>query len=303
LRSTKKEEFLEKARSVHGGRYGYSNVTKSSYRDIVSIYCDVHGEFSQRVACHLRGRGCPSCGLKSRSDKRRLDTKSFCDRAMVIHDGFYFYDSVVYENMFTPVKIICREHGSFMQSPSSHFNGSGCPTCGTKKARDHHQHTLDDFISRAKNVHGEKYEYGKAIYIESKEKLCITCPSHGDFFQIAAYHLSGNGCPSCSRTGFNPGKNGYLYLLKSSDGSLLKIGVSHNLRQRFSRLTAKTPFSFTIEFTSFMSGQDAARLEKEILGRFMSAGFTGFDGATEWLRYDDEIMKYFKDHELSVLTH
>ena len=58
--------------------------------------------------------------------------------------------------------------------------------------------TTEEFIKRAKEIHGDKYDYSKTIYKNRRTKLIITCPKHGDFEQRPDAHLSGQGCPKCA---------------------------------------------------------------------------------------------------------
>ena len=58
--------------------------------------------------------------------------------------------------------------------------------------------TKKEFIEKAKKVHGEKYDYSKTEYINSRTKVCIICPEHGEFWQTPNSHLSGDGCKKCS---------------------------------------------------------------------------------------------------------
>ena len=60
--------------------------------------------------------------------------------------------------------------------------------------------TTEEFISKAKIVHGDKYDYSKVHYVNARTKVCISCPHHGCFFQLPSRHLSGDGCPSCPHT-------------------------------------------------------------------------------------------------------
>lgn len=60
------------------------------------------------------------------------------------------------------------------------------------------------FISKAKEVYGDVYDYGKAEYIASKNKIIITCKIHGDWETIAYNHIRGRGCPKCN---YNNRKN------------------------------------------------------------------------------------------------
>lgn len=41
--------------------------------------------------------------------------------------------------------------------------------------------TANEFIKQARNVHGDKYDYSKVEYVNSKTKICIICPIHGEF--------------------------------------------------------------------------------------------------------------------------
>ena len=54
------------------------------------------------------------------------------------------------------------------------------------------------FTSKARKIHGDKYDYSKVIYSTNCEKVCITCPKHGDFWQTPNHHLRGCGCPICT---------------------------------------------------------------------------------------------------------
>ena len=54
-----------------------------------------------------------------------------------------------------------------------------------------------DFIEKAKKIHGDKYDYSKVEYKKSKEKVCIICPIHGEFWQTPNMHLKGQGCKFC----------------------------------------------------------------------------------------------------------
>lgn len=58
--------------------------------------------------------------------------------------------------------------------------------------------TAEEFICRSLSVHGEKYDYSKVNYINSKTKVCIICPKHGEFWQEPGSHLRGCGCKRCA---------------------------------------------------------------------------------------------------------
>ena len=54
------------------------------------------------------------------------------------------------------------------------------------------------FIEKAKNRHGDKYDYSKVEYINSTTKVCIICKEHGEFWQTPQGHVRGQGCPKCA---------------------------------------------------------------------------------------------------------
>lgn len=55
----------------------------------------------------------------------------------------------------------------------------------------------EQFITKSKEVHNNKFDYSKTVYVKSKEKVTITCPKHGDFNQVPNSHLKGIGCKQC----------------------------------------------------------------------------------------------------------
>lgn len=62
--------------------------------------------------------------------------------------------------------------------------------------------TLQEFISRARQVHGDKYEYSKVVYLNAHINITITCQRHGDFEQEPTNHIHNKrGCPTCAYGG------------------------------------------------------------------------------------------------------
>lgn len=59
--------------------------------------------------------------------------------------------------------------------------------------------TTEQFVREANEIHHDKYNYSKVEYTNSKTKVCIICPEHGEFWQEANSHLKGCGCPKCAK--------------------------------------------------------------------------------------------------------
>lgn len=58
--------------------------------------------------------------------------------------------------------------------------------------------TLEQFIEQAKNIHGDRYDYSKVLYVNINTNIIITCPTHGDFKQLPQNHLKGATCIKCA---------------------------------------------------------------------------------------------------------
>ena len=140
-------EFIEKARKVHGDRYDYSKVNYVNSKTKVCIICTEHGEFWQKPNDHLQGKGCKYCGIESRTQKKTLPNKTFIERACKIHNNFYSYDKITeYKGCDCKYIITCPIHGDFTQTFYYHINKKqGCPLCGIERAKK--KRVAKDYIS------------------------------------------------------------------------------------------------------------------------------------------------------------
>jgi hypothetical protein len=164
----------------------------------VIIICKIHGEFSQTPFLHYSEKcGCPDCGIIRRADSKRFTLDEFISKANEVHKNKYDYSKVIYLNSQESVIIICKIHGEYIQAPNSHLQGSGCKKCGEISAHDKQRLTNDEFIIRAKAIHGDTYDYSKTNYISGHFHITIICSIHGDFTQDPYNHLSGTGCRRC----------------------------------------------------------------------------------------------------------
>ena len=127
-----------------------------------------------------------------------MEKINFIEKAHKIHNNKYDYSKVEYINSRTKVCIICPIHGEFWQTPNNHLNGNNCPICGKIKRASKNTSTTEEFIKRAREIHGDKYDYSKVEYKNVMEKVIIICPIHGEFEITPNSHLSNHGCPKCA---------------------------------------------------------------------------------------------------------
>jgi len=200
--------FIEKAKQLYNNKYDYSKVVYKNCGTKVCIICPHHGEFFQRPNDHLKGHGCKQCGILKRSADRRMSVDDFIDASNKTHNNKYDYSKVVYKNCETKVCIICPHHGEFKQRPYNHKKGEGCPFCSktkkTQRMTDMNKDNIlskEEFIQKAKIIHGSAYDYSLVNYIGMHYKVCIICPIHGEFWQLPHNHLQPNQCPKCTNSG------------------------------------------------------------------------------------------------------
>ena len=191
------QQVIKDFQKVHGDRYDYSKVDYIRNKTKVVIICPEHGEFWQTPNDHKRGTGCYKCNRGGAA----LTTKQAIKDFEKVHGDRYDYSKVNYVNTRTKVLIICPEHGEFWQRPSSHKGGYGCRECGRDLWQDKfRQHfTSKKFIKDFQKVHGDRYDYSKVDYVDSKTKVVIICPEHGEFTQLIFNHRKGQGCPECGK--------------------------------------------------------------------------------------------------------
>ena len=163
------EEFIAKAKAVHGDRYDYSKVEYVGTKSPVIIICKEHGEFQQTPQKHLAGQGCIKCHRKAMAKRYSLGKEKFIEKANAVHNGFYDYNEVDYVNGHTKVKIICPIHGVFEQDTASHLKGHGCPFCadvenGKKKRKWNYDTCLKEARKYKTRTEFQKACSGAYIY-------------------------------------------------------------------------------------------------------------------------------------------
>ena len=134
---------------------------------------------------------------------RRKTLVEFIKESKEIHNNKYDYSLVEYKNNKTKVKIICKKHGIFEQTPNNHICGSGCPKCNNELKKSRQLYSKEVFMKKSNIVHQNKYDYSLVIYKGNKIKVEIICPIHGLFEQKPNDHLNGSGCKNCSNIKLN----------------------------------------------------------------------------------------------------
>jgi very-short-patch-repair endonuclease len=198
-RKFSKEEIIQKSREVHGEIYDYS-IIEYINGVIENIKCKEHGLFSQLRDIHInRNGGCKKCADILRGENRKYTKEEIIQRAKEVHDDAYDYSKVIYTGIYDKIIIICKEHGEFEQTPSNHIRGAGCQKCYDERRGTALCFTKEEILQKAKEVHGDTYDYSKALYNGIDNKMTIICNTHGEFLQTPYCHINKeHGCKMCS---------------------------------------------------------------------------------------------------------
>jgi len=208
------KDFIERSKIIHNEKYDYSKVGWTKSKEPTTIICPIHGEFKQRKDIHLMGRGCFECGNDT------YTRQSFIDKANKIHNNKYDYSKVVFKRLKDKVIITCPVHGDFIQKPQKHLAGHNCQKCSKSPICGSEKMTTEQFISAAKKVHKDRYDYSLVNYTGCNSRVKIICPKHGIFEQKASTHLNNKcGCSSC---GFNTSIGGNQWIESFNNQNIIK---------------------------------------------------------------------------------
>ena len=116
-----------------------------------------------------------------------------------------------------------------------HLSGNGCNQCSSLENGKKQTFTNFEFIERAKEMHGNKYDYSLVDYKNAHSKVRIICKKHGIFEQLAYRHLDGSGCPSCSNI-----SNGEEII----NNYLVENNITFEIQKRFEGLVDKSYLTY-----------------------------------------------------------
>ncbi len=247
-------------------------------------------------------------------------TEKFIEDAKIVHGNVYDYSLVNYTGLDNKVIFICREHGEYTQTPHQHLRGRHCPLCANKNNALSRALSQEEYIARAIEVHGTKYDYSKVVYTGGQHKITIICPIHGEFKQKPENHTNAKqGCLKCyhdSRKG--KGGGGYaleyfgrhpekrvvpgtLYIarMQHKNDDFIKVGITATggVKERF-YYKAMHGTVITPLFEISLKLYDAFQKEQELLEKLAPYRYfpnRKFAGYTECFKNNDQVMTLVKE--------
>ncbi len=223
MRKLTKEDFINKSKKKFGEyTFDYSLTKYIDYTTSVKLICKNHGMIDIIPKNHLKSvYGCKKCGEEncSKTNASKYTKERFIKDAKKKFNDNFNYTKVIYNTDTTKtneIVITCKIHGDFLTNVEKFLSSKhGCPDCAQDISTNFHKDTKEDFIRKAKLVHGDKYNYDSVVYKKSNKIVDIYCKKCKKVFpQLPGGHINGAGCPDCgalqaSRTNFNNKKTAF----------------------------------------------------------------------------------------------
>lgn len=123
----------------------------------------------------------------------------FINKSKEIHGDRYIYDYVNYIDCYTKVKLICKKHGEFFISPTSHWQKVGCCKCGDDSHGNKTRKTSEQYNNEIAIIHNNRYYIKEGTYIDVKTKIPHFCNVQKEWINLTPNHvLEGMGCRKCA---------------------------------------------------------------------------------------------------------
>ncbi len=189
------EEFIKKAREVHGDKYDYSKVEYVNAQTDVCIICRQHGEFWQRPSHHTAGHGCTKCASDVNAAKLRYWTEAKC------------YEEA---SRYSEMKSFRTQSKDAYKSALNHkwlknYTWLSYKIDVSKPKKKRQSYTQEEIIEKLRSIFGNRYSYDKVVYKAMKVPITLVCHEkdangveHGEFSMRPDNIFSGKqGCPKC----------------------------------------------------------------------------------------------------------
>lgn len=310
------EDFIKRGKEKYGNKFNLDFVVYENSHKKVKIICPIHGEFKTKPKNFLKIQnkyGCAKCGNLNCGNYLRKGLNKFLVEANKKYNNKFDYSLIKnYKNTEQKSEIICPKHGVFSQRLADHLrNKYGCPKCYLdEEAKNRKKYNTNSFIKEAKKIWGNKINYEKTKYIKAWHKSIFVCKKHNlEYEQCATYHLKGaSGCYKCIKESKKSGgvflqnKTAFFYTLKlynfekiinnkiviDFDTIGIKIGITHNLKERIQKIKRKTKGDLKLLFAYKGLDLDIFNIEKKLRKKF----FNNISRVNVDYYIDKKLMKY-----------
>lgn len=263
------EEFIERCKQQQKVELDYSKLVYETQHDSATVRCIKHDREITARAQNLLVSSfiCPDC-LKEHRSSLLIDN---LDKFLVkfntrFPDNTFDFSNSVYVKSNTPMTVVCDKGHSFEIKPNNLMTGYGCAKCHHERMGYIYRKGREGYLPIFKEVHGDTYSYDNVHdFVNCKEKVVVTCYTHGDFTITPDNHVSGRGCPLCGKSGYKSQEAGTFYILRVTE-DVIKFGITNNIERRLKELNKKSFFLLEVMCTfDFNDGYIPRNIENEII--------------------------------------
>lgn len=165
-----------------------------------------------------------------------------------------------YVNSRTKILHECIEGHQWLVKPQDILSGYGCPVCAGNLKKTTESYIVD-LISK-----GIVYRPIES-YINNDTKILHECQKDHRWYARPDNILAGQGCPTCSKSGFDFSKPAKLYFFSFEQDEIVyyKIGITNrSTQERHSTDWVRLKVKLLWEL-DFDLGSEARKLEKQII--------------------------------------
>lgn len=177
------------------------------------------------------------------------------------HGSKYTYTPSTIPNS---IQVYCTVHDATYTVHRGNLKHHGTKCCREAAARLTHQTPIHKFIEKASSIHSNKYDYSQVEYINTHTKICVSCPSHGNFYPTPLNHLQGSGCRKCHNAITQHRTGGYtkrrfsnypelktkpaiLYVIKmTGDEPFIKVGITEKTVENRFKFNSVLPYEYEV---------------------------------------------------------
>lgn len=223
------EEFIEKAKEIHGNKYDYSKVNYKNKDTKICIICPEHGEFYQAPHNHIaQKQGCPVCGKKYAKECHKGNYQNFIKSSVKHFGKKYSFPNIEneYINNRSKITILCNDCGNvFTKVAHDHLNlpNGGCKKCLSINNTTYYSY--EDLLKyNVNNFNIIPYEGKKC----KRDKCLIECAEHGKYETIVSTIIKGKGfCKKCSGHKKTISKEVYLKRFNEKYGDIINVNLKN----------------------------------------------------------------------------
>jgi|GEM_PF-1942916 len=187
-----KEEFIKRAKIVHGDKINYNLTKYTCMTEFVELTCHKGHVFTQTPSSHIAGNGCSACARN-----KRFTQSQFLELSFNRHGNRFGYELSKYKSMCSNIIIMCHEHGLFITTPYNHIKRIGCNKCEAIEKTRKYYNSYIKFLNKAYEIHSDLYEYDLVEFVNTQTPIKIRCKKNHIFQQTPKMHVKGSGCPIC----------------------------------------------------------------------------------------------------------